>query len=170
MRTRTGTGVVPWILRWYSSNLIEENFDGIEAETGDMDTEEPQAKPGRPKLEDPQLYGDKVVKFVHNYIFSRGQGAHADASRLRATGEVFGAPLRSLAAAASAVGFPVSYSGIRMLHAPPKSSMQGRQHPRGVIHARPAANLKCVKLCELKRPYSISLKLTKQIPKDTTTF
>ena len=116
----------------------EEQAEQLTATQEDPTEEEElgPSPPGRPRLEDPRRCGPGLVTFVRNFIMTKGQGIIKDHHRLRPTGEVYGAPLRSIVAAAREHGYDVSASGIRNLLA--KTRKDSRGTPRGLVDARPA--------------------------------
>ena len=100
-------------------------------------------------------FGEALVKFVWDFINTRGQGTTSDVHRLRATGEVFGAPVRAIAKAARAKGFQISKSTIWRMLSPKRVNSVGPQ--RGAVEARPAPNRKGVKIWHPRGIFSATL-------------
>jgi hypothetical protein len=111
----------------------EETFD-FEMAPAPTDSEGDCMGLGRLALE--AKYGEELVEFLRTFIYSKGQ-VGIESHRLKSTGQVYGAPLRAMAAAAQAAGFPVSYSGIYNLMVAPRRNSTSSSC-RGVIDARPA--------------------------------
>ena len=136
---------------------MDENID-LEVELADetpAHDEEPKeaTQVSRKRLEDKQ--GPGFVDFVRNFIVSKGQGAVSDRHRLDYSGEVFGAPIRAIAEAAKAAGYPCTRGGILNMLSPTRKDSKSNR--RGIIEARPVSNHAGEKRWHCRSSFSASL-------------
>lgn len=116
----------------------EQQEDEPERAEGDDTPPGKHRGPGHPRLE--ETFGEAIVTFVRNFVFSKGQPVQ-DHHRLTSSQSVYAAPLHLVASAAQQAGFPSSASGIKNLLTPRRKDSVGTQ--RGLVPATFARTSKC---------------------------
>ena len=104
---RSDGGIYFWSLLCLAEKRFhpDGNLDVVDpADEADMDEEDPPENRGRPRLDSANKYGEAIVEFLRQYIYSKGQ-MNVDSHRLRSSTEVYGAPVRHLAKVAADAGF-----------------------------------------------------------------
>ena len=87
----------------------DEASDEADDAAGESDGRE---RRGRKRSENLPHLGEALVQHIKNFIRSRGQVEAADARRLRAVGETYGAPLTAIVESCRAHGFDISRSAV----------------------------------------------------------
>ena len=112
----------------------EISVDNTETDV-DEDGEALTPHAGRPRVED--RYGEEFVDFMRTYVNTRGRMSLPDSTRMSDTLSSFTAPLKQIAVAAAAKGFPLAPSTVWRLFLPKRKNLV-EPAQRGTIEARRA--------------------------------